>query len=659
MATEKTASYALNLESNTAEVSKEAAAGLEAFRAKIQASTESLKGMQGSLRSLKGASDEVKGAKAQLTAKIEAERGVISAATLAIVKQGASYDKLSGDVRKAAAAQKALDAKAAANDLKSLADKARELGESVKEISPTTYAAAAGIIALTAATVAGAIELGKFVVKQADSLRSMDLMRQASAGGEENAKNLGSQIDDLARRVPMSTEKLNELAVSLTKTLSGGRSRLGGQEIVDTFNAVAEAGTAMGDDAGKALQGIIERGKAMGRVQISPFELQDTWSTGFDDISKSLAKKMGIGIAQARAELASGRVKMADGAKAIRDAIEKNFGDINAKKMLSLDALSTRLHDNWKNLTKGINLQPILGGFSKIVALFDETSETGKAIKEIFADFGKGMGEGVQGAVPLVRTALWEVINVADELELAYLDVRDAYQHAFSGAEATVTAKEIESAKQVTKDLAGFLWDAAKAAAELVKAGAQVAAFANRLGDNAPKVKVAGVSVGNSFVEGIINGATGGAYDVARLGKELGAKLIGGAKGPEGLDAHSPSRKMVKAGHDTVAGLELGMKERAPRVKDAAEDMAPMPPMPGRSIATEGGAQPAPGAAAAAPSITVQSGPVNVVFHVDGAKEPRATAAALLDVSFLASMTKAIRQAMVTQGVPTQAPVSP
>src|SRR5207253_894665 len=80
------------------------------------------------------------------------------------------------------------------------------------------------------------------------------------------------------------------------------RTRLNGEQIVDTMNLVTQASAAMGDEAGNALKEIVTRGQLVGRLQINPQELFGT-GVEFDDIAKQLATSMNVGIADARKEI--------------------------------------------------------------------------------------------------------------------------------------------------------------------------------------------------------------------------------------------------------------------------------------------------------------------------------------------------------------------
>ncbi len=83
-----------------------AADSIESFRDVITSANGEIKAMSGTLRQLRGSSDEVKAAKAQLTAKIDAQKSAVSAASLALVKHGTSYDAAAAKEKKFAEAQK-------------------------------------------------------------------------------------------------------------------------------------------------------------------------------------------------------------------------------------------------------------------------------------------------------------------------------------------------------------------------------------------------------------------------------------------------------------------------------------------------------------------------------------------------------------------------
>src|SRR5262249_6046379 len=155
--------------------------------------------------------------------------------------------------------------------------------------------------------------------------------REAAAGNAKDATAWGHRIDWLSMKVSTSKDKLNELAVAIEKSLRG--TRVSGAGMVDTFKAVATAGAAMGDDVGSALNQLLTRGKMTGTFGLNPQELIGT-GLKFKTVAAQLAKDLNIGLDEASMALLTHRVRLDAGAKAVREVVEKQFGDINARKML-------------------------------------------------------------------------------------------------------------------------------------------------------------------------------------------------------------------------------------------------------------------------------------------------------------------------------------
>lgn len=647
MAADKVATFAINLDGNVKDAAKEGAEGLEALRKQVEASQQSIREMVAAQKSLRGSSDEVSAARELLKAKIVAERGVVSQLNLELLKQGTTYEHLAAQARKKKDADDSVGKgiKAVGGPVSELTDKFEGLKGMLAEsdiamlgVGAAAAGAVVGVIALTAAIADGAKKVSEFTLSSANHLRALELQREAAAGSEKDAKALGEQVERLGEKVSTSRDKLNELAVSLTKSLSGGFSKASGQAIVDTFAAVSQAADAMGDDVGNSLKGIVERGKMMGRVRINPFELQGT-GLQFEKIAGALAKNLNIGVDQAKKALFEGRVTLDDGAKALRDAVEERFGQINAKKLLDLDVLSSKLHEKWVGLTKDVNLQPIAEAFQKIIGLFDEGTVTGEELKHIFRDIGDALGVGAKAGVPIAQELVDDLIIGAQDIEIAFLETRNSIRKTFGTADEGKALKDtLSTLGDGAIVLAKGLLKSAEAAAWLL---ASLDKLESILGENKKRMNVGGVDLGNNLVEGLVNSMTGGGYDVARAGVQLGMKAMDAFKKTLGIS--SPSKVFEGYGKDVAAGAAAGMDKGAPDVQRSAEGMAPAPPT-------------APRERSAGAGLGASAGPVNleVNIHVDGSAKGHDAAEKLSAPEFLGHLTKAVRQALVTAGIPTQ-----
>lgn len=671
---EQSATFTLNLGGDAAPVSAEMADELEKLRSKMQSSTDAIRAMGAAMKSLRGSSDEVKSAKEQLRAKIEGERNAISASSLALLKQGTTYDKLTEAAKKARAEKEKLKAKAEAAAAEKLKAEQEALTrgikaaggpvaslvegfESLKAVMGTAGGAAAVVAAGLAAVAAVAVGVAagivamtvafvRWVLEAGNAQRAMALVREAATGTAIDALHLGHQLDVLAAKVATPKEKLNELAASLTRSLSG--TMVSGQGIVDTFNLVAQASAAMGDEVGAQLKAIIERGKQFGRIQISPFELQGTGITR-DQVAKELAAIMHTGVEAARLALAQGTVKVDAAALALRRAVEKRFGEINARKLLDLTVIAQKFHEKLAALTADVKLEPFLKALEEMTHLFDSSTVAGESLKKLVTTLGNEIGPAFKALAPIAKAAFKEIIIGAFRITIAMYQMRNAIRDAFKGHEDVVTMGD------AIKAVTGFVDGLATAFVFTIRAITTGVVLAIRafffLRDAAQSVRDflsnAWDSVGGSIVGGIAAGITGGAGEVvsalrnlATSGKEAFKRALGIA---------SPSKVFAAEAAQIPAGTVQGIESGAPAVQGAADRMAPTPSgappgAPGGRLGAGGGV-----------SVVVASGAVQIIVQGGG----EGAAKALSEPSFLAQLTKALTDAMTAAASPTGTPVTP
>lgn len=600
-----------------------AASSLENLRKRIVDGDAAVKVMSSDLRRLKGSTAEVKAAKDQLKAKIDAEKAAISGASLAIMKQGSSFEKLNASMKKTK--QATAQTEGSMQSLKTIALAAKlQIAQLVSEM--LRYVGA----------------LVKWSIGTMNAERSMQLMREATLGSAEQAENLGTQIDALAKKVPISKEKLNELAISLSRT------RMSGGAIVDTMAAVSQASAAMGDEVGNQFKEMMSRGAMWGRMQISPLELEHT-GVKFEDIASTLAQQMKIGIGQARAALFEGRVKLEDGAKAMKAALEKRFGDVNLRKMLDLNVIAEKMHETFAKLTSGIKLEPLLQAFAKLGELFDESTIEGAALKDMMTAFGNDLISAFSKSLPYVKKFFQGMIIAGLDIAIVFYKVRNALVKAFGGSD---TLKNFDYLKMVM--IAGKAAAYGLAAAVTVTAAALALVLApvvalwagiSKLGDVFDWVKAKwkefdawneglkakfrnfGSDLINGFTDGIKNTILAPVRAVESLGDKLKEAFT------RKLDMHSPSKLFAEYGKFTTEGYAQGIEGGSARASGAVADMVDVP----KALPAGGGKS--------SGAVTV-----NVTINAGGGE---GAAKAISAPSFLEQLTKAIQDALQGAGVPT------
>lgn len=658
---EQTATFGLKIDSD-AGPAKEAAAELEKFRAAIAKSQDAIASYRKSMSLLKGSSAEITDAKAKLKAAIAAEQAAITKNNLAVLKLGGSYDKLQKAHKKEnevlAAGKKALSA--TGGPLKDLSDRFETLKGILGEVSSGwgllavgAVGAVAAIIAITVATVAFTAKLTEWTVRSADALRNMQLMREAASGNAKDATAWGHQIDWLSLRVATSKDKLNELAVSTEKSFRG--TRVSGQGMIDIWKSVAVAGAAMGDDVGRALQTILERGKMTGRLGIdfkAPgiSELQGTGIT-FQQVAKQLAKDLNIGLNEAQAALVSHRVTMDAGARAIREVVEQRFADINAKKLLSLDGIFTKLQDNvrdWaKDLTEsGGALEPLLKGLKQIVDMTGLQTESGQKMKKVIGEYATAFTKAVTENLPLLKQL------VGGALELGGWIVRVtrmvvAFGTSWAGIQAAkgilIAIAAVLGLLVVALGAVGLaVWAVGEAFLGVWQTGEAIGeglynAFA-------ALAKLDWAAIGKAIIEGIKSGL----FSAWESLKGAVANLAEDVKKAFSLHLKigSPSKVFAEYGKMTGVGYAQGVNASSREAQAATVDMVAVEPP-----ASEGSG--AGGRASSAASVTTTIAPqVSATFHIH-APDAHKAVEMIQSSSILDDLTHAVQTALRGISIPT------
>lgn len=557
------ATFDLSIEGNPENAAEAVAVSLEQMRDRVLAGEKAIKSYASTLRLLKGSSDDVKKAKAELHAKINTERTALAKLTAGAVNAGLPFEQLTEKTNGAASAAGSMgealgQVGGPVDSLKArLAGFAKIVGSGslasgVFRLALVGLAAAA--IAVTVASVGALVSLGRFVTEGANAARTANLFREAATGSAENARNLGQQVDLLATKVSTSKEELNDLAIGLA------RNGVQGQTLVDTFNAVAQASDAMGTEAAGKIRGLVEAGRLSQRLFLNRESLVGT-GVAFDEVAAQLAKSMKVGVADARAALAEGRVGLGVGAKALRDTIEKKFGEINARKMLDINVQAAKFRERLKGLTSGVKLEPLLKGVEKLGMLFDESTVTGAALKQLVTLFGDGMSKAFGALAPVGAQFFKGLVIGALTFTVALLKVRKAVTGALGDKKLVGNVDAMKVAlvggQVVATTFAAVLLTVVGALGVLAVAIAgPVAVLARMIGAFQEGVKflrsLNGVEIGQALVDGLVKGIAGGADRVR-------AAVVGLAEGAKGaltskLKMRSPSKVFEGYGEHTAEG---------------------------------------------------------------------------------------------------------
>ncbi len=307
--------------------------------------------------------------------------------------------------------------------------------------------------------------------------------------------------------------------------------------------------------------------------------------TGGAELDATISK-LGDVVPQTREELlamAGDLAKSGLKGKALTDALEVaavkaaklKWGPDFAKQMLALDVQSKRLGTNLAGTFGGLKIEKLLGGFSSLVALFDSSTESGKALKFLFEALFQPVVDGVSKAIPSVE----RLFLYAEILALkAYIALKP-YSGAIKAlAEGFLIAAAIVVGVLGVAIAVVFGSIAIMILGPIVLLGLLVAAVvwvSKAIYENFGAAVAFVSDLGGKMIEGLVNGITAGATAVANA---ITGVVSGAVKAAEHLlGIGSPSKVFAGIGDFTAQGFAQGVEGGASDAQSAMESMVAPP----------------------------------------------------------------------------------
>ncbi len=501
-----------------------------------------------------------------------------------------------------------------------------------------------GVVALSTVLVAGLVAayagLVQFALGAASARREAVLLGEAVAGvSRRPGQEFVAVVDQLARRVPIARDKLQEMAKEMALL------KLGGRDLQAGLTATAMVTSALGESAGRNVRAIVEQSQAIRRFTLGARDIRGEFTalagTGLTkaDVLGALAKQLGKSIPQVELALLRGQVKLKDGLRALEAASKDRFGKIVGAQMLDFNTQISKAKEAFASLFNGLNLDPALEALKSFFDIFDEGNVTGKALKAIVTGGMQTLINLIAKGLPIAKDFFGGMIDGALMLYIAlaptfyqigktiskWLGLSGSFDALKAGRVVLYTLAAAVAVVAVSLALAAL---PVVILGALIYGAVQLAIGAfHRL-----KAIVSVVSTAFSMARDYI--AT---LDWSDLGAMLIQGLIGGVSGMVGRfvdsikglaragmaafrdenEIKSPAGAYKRLGRYIPPGAAEGVDETAPLLSRSVADMstAAMPQM-----------------TAAAPTVSVTTpggGGQQIVnnFYIDGAgKEPRSIA---------------------------------
>lgn len=421
-------------------------------------------------------------------------------------------------------AAKFVDAKKGMGELNSVLG---EGGAQTLLLAVGAAAAVAAVVALTAAIVAGTVAIAAWAVGLADVNRNYALADKAAEAMHPELVKLEGAFASLHDETGLYSDKLTDLEKKLRA------AHVSARDMPQALRAAALAESALG-------QG------------------------GVDDFFTRLEQ---------------GRQSVS----ALSNDISTKLAPIVAQKMMSLDAQTQKFHENIAGIFGGLNIDPVLKGLQRLVALFDENTVAGKTIKFLFEKIFQPLIDQADKASVYIEAFVLGVLIGMVKIYIALKPAIKYFEQLFgfndntsSDTLATLTAWG-EKAADVFAAMAAVFGVVAGAVAATVAQFVAMYAVGAYLVAEAIKWTASFVSLGGQMMAGLAHGITGAAGAVLDAIKGAVNGAIDAAKNMLGI--HSPSKVFAGIGDNTVAGYVNAVDAGADDAASATQAMVAPPPV--------------------------------------------------------------------------------
>lgn len=496
------------------------------------------------------------------------------------------------------------------------------LGPEVKAVAIAVTAAIAAIVAFGYAIFAAL----RGVAKLTESRRQLLATFAAIEDGQKHTGALAAMLDKLGQKLPFTVEEMSKWALIMTNA---------GIKDIPTLESATKAAAAsaaiLGDESGAAGQKIADLHVQIADAIRLKQGLGDltTMLRGTGTSAEDVARLMGITVQQLKNMAASGKNLKVIGAYIDESLIQKGKGAV-INMSLTWDNLLKKAHENFATLFNGVADSPgfkaFLAALQNLLLIFSRQAGSGKA-----------MQTGITGAFNAIFNVAAKVITWLHVklLELATAAVR-FYISLFPTLKTIKNLwNEYKGAEKLQLVLSGIgvvisliakgMWNLAR---PFVYAFGIAVAFGTAvlgvvgivskaweaIGKKLGEWKDAAVKAAKDFITGLIDGISKGAKDVVSTVANLGKSSVS-AFG-DSIDAHSPSRDMMKMGGFMTTGAAHGIKLKSSELMDAANDAGEA-----AKVSFAGGAGGAAGGAAASSSssssVTIEAGAI-VIYAQPG-----------------------------------------
>ena len=442
------------------------------------------------------------------------------------------------------------------------------------------------------AAVSASVALVQFSLASSDAARAQLLFATAAVGSAVAGAQMVAWAGRLSERTGLAASKIRDMGLSFA------RAGLQGHNLGAIMEAASIATSAFGEGAGEKIASIAEEAVKLKQrfIGLSDIKLQGT-GLKVADVAGALAKKLGVGVATAKAALLAGKVELSTAIDAMNAAVKEKFGAIAEKQSIGLGVQFSRLKENIATIFSGVDIDPFLRGLKDMLNVFSQETVAGQSLKAAMKGIATPLIEGLTLLMPLGKQVFYGMIIAALQLAIVMMKVRNAIRDGFATDQITVAKVVVYAlvaglaaiAAVVTMIVAVLaIFVAAGVAAFAIVGGLVYGVYAAITGIGGAIVdfwnSISLVEIGSNLISGLVNGIKAGAGFVLDAIKGIGAGIVSTLS--QDLQIHSPSLVFRGLGMNTALGFAEGVDAGA---GDVNARIAAMVDTPAASAPASGG----------------------------------------------------------------------
>lgn len=262
--------------------------------------------------------------------------------------------------------------------------KFKELG-TAGGIAAAAVAASLALIAGAAAylgAITGVVaKVGEMSMAASDAKASLLGKLSALTGSADAARELSDAIDEVAKKTPVSGDRLEAFA------RSAAAAGLSGDKLKGTMQALARVEGVAGAAAADRMQELVQKIGAKGKMIVPEAEALKGTGITIDALYQKIADRIGVGKDKVEGLLKAGKVSVEEGIDALNAAIEGKFGKGSDRAMLRFGVQIAKLREAFDNLIEDVDWTPLQVAMRDVLSVFDDSTESGAKLKALVTDF--------------------------------------------------------------------------------------------------------------------------------------------------------------------------------------------------------------------------------------------------------------------------------